>query len=367
PCSVIVVVGNHANAPQTQQYPYLATLLTTAAQTRGYVAFVTVEGQPTVFDGAGAIVGSDAPTQRVRDEENAAWVNGLLELYATQIVATTPESDPLEALRLANRALASAPAGERHIVVVDSGLATVGPLSFTQEDMIYAWPNDVAGYLEYIEALVSLDGVSIDWFGMGDVAAPQAPLTNRQRNSLRDIWAAIITRGGGSVTFHDDAPGTAVIAGLPLVSTVDLEPDPLPQLIEADAPVFFDEGTLHFVPNEAVFLDPDEARAILRPYARLLAQNPALQVHLVGTTATFWGDSNTDAAYELSQARAQAVCDLLVELGAPRGQMETEGQAYFDRWHLEEFDASGNYLPNIATQNRKVVLVEAHSDHDCVL
>jgi hypothetical protein len=370
--SVAVVVGNHANAPQAGHYPALIELLDTAARTRGYVAFVCVDGKPFVFDNGGAIVGSDAPTQRVRDEENAVWVNGLLSLMDTEVKALTPESDPLGALRLAVRALESAPAGQQHIVIVDSGLATCAPITFTQEGMLFAYPEEVARYLAATDSLVEFDSeVTIDWFGIGDVADPQTALTNRQRENLKDIWKAIIARGGGSVTFHDDAPGTTVADGLPTVSVVEVEPEPLPELIEADEPIFLGEDVLHFVPGYADLIDPQQARQVLEPYARYLAEHPDLYLHVVGTTAEgSWSPDDptaVEASYDLSWSRAGVVTQLLIELGAPKEQVIPEGQAFFDQWHEPETDANGNYLPDAAARNRKVVLISAASFHNCVL
>jgi hypothetical protein len=61
------------------------------------------------------------------------------------------------------------------------------------------------------------------------------------------------------------------------------------------------------------------------------------------------------------------VCQLLVELGAPENQVIPEGQGFFDQWHEQETDANGNYLPDAAARNRKVVLLPANTPHDCVL
>jgi outer membrane protein OmpA-like peptidoglycan-associated protein len=370
PVSVVVVAGSHANAPQIGRIPTVDSLLTRAAQTQGFVAFVTAEGTPSIFDGAGAIVGSDAPTARIRDEENASWVAGLTDLLRTQVRANTPEVDTLEALRLANRTLSAAPAGERHIVVIDSGLSTTGVLDFTQEGMLFAVAGDVAGYLQSTDALIPFaQGMSIDWYGMGDVSEPQAALTNRQRTNLTDIWRAIIEASGAELKVHSDPPSPTPGSDLPPVTVVDIEPEPLPTVIELDEPVIFDEGVLHFVPGYADFIDPEQARRVLTPYAQLLAEHPELMVHVVGTTAEFGGTGSDDVkgSYDLSWSRAGVVTQTLIDLGAPTSQLEPEGQGQWDQWHVPELDENGNYLPDKAALNRKVVLLLAHSEHGCVL
>jgi outer membrane protein OmpA-like peptidoglycan-associated protein len=226
----------------------------------------------------------------------------------------------------------------------------------------------VTDYLTYSDSLILFEqNTTIDWYGLGDVAEPQMALSNHNRNNLKAIWEAIITRGKGKVVFHDDAPGNKVLDGLPEVSVVDLQPQPLPQMVTATQPIIFSEATLHFEPNLAVFIDQQAALDTLRPYAAMLANDPTLFVHLVGTTASFWGDDSLAASYQLSQERADKVRDTLIALGAPAKQMETEGQAYLDIWHLDEYDQFGNYLPNVASQNRKVVMLDAHMPHQCVL
>jgi outer membrane protein OmpA-like peptidoglycan-associated protein len=350
-----MVVGAHANAPRAASYPQLNELLTQACETRGYVAIVTVEGAPQVFDGAGAIVGSDAPTVRVRAEENASWVAGLNELVTTQAKATSPEVDTLEALRLAARALSAAPAGQQRIVVMDSGLSTTGALDFTLEDMLYAMPEDVAEYMAGIEALVPFgSSVQLEWYGLGDVAAPQEPLTNRQRANLKEIWTAVINASGAQVNFHDDPPSGQADRGLPAVSVVEITPEPQPQVISANAPIFLDESMLHFEPDSATFIEPAEAYAVLEPYAQQLIQNPQLWVHIIGTTA----ECDETYAQMLSGIRATAVFDALVSMGVPAEQLTAEGQGWFDEWHVPEVDKDGVYHPEIAAQNRKVVLVQ---------
>jgi flagellar motor protein MotB len=369
PVSVVFVVGAHANAPQIQEFTQVNELMTRAAATRGYVAFVAVDGSPQVFDGAGAIVGSDAPTQRIKDEENAAWVAGLNDLMANQVKATTPETDTLEALRLAARALSTAPEGEHHIVVIDSGLSTAGVLSFMPEGMLFAVAEDVVNYLNAIDALIAFEfGTEVDWYSLGDVAEPQAPLTTRQRANLEDIWGSVIMASGAEVNFHANPSSGQTASGLPAVSVIDIEPEEQPEVIEMDEPVIFDESVLHFVPGYADLIDPEAARKLLAPYAQQLADNPDIHIHVVGTTAGF--DDTPQGikdSYDLSWSRAGVVTQLLIELGAPAEQVTPEGQAHFDQWHLPEIDENGVYHPELAAQNRKVVLVLADSEHGCIL
>jgi outer membrane protein OmpA-like peptidoglycan-associated protein len=146
------------------------------------------------------------------------------------------------------------------------------------------------------------------------------------------------------------------------VSAVTIEPEPQPQVVSASEPVFLDEGMLHFIADTATFVEPDDAYALLEPYARQMIQNPSLQVHVIGTTA----ECSTDYAYELSEARANAVRDILIDLGVSAEQLVAEGQGWFDQWHLPETDENGIYHPELAAQNRKVVLVQAGDDHGCV-
>ena len=72
------------------------------------------------------------------------------------------------------------------------------------------------------------------------------------------------------------------------------------------------DGTVGFLPNQAVFRDPGQARTVLADYAQAIKNEK--RALLTGTTAS---DGTTEYRLQRSEKRANAVRDLLVSLGAP--------------------------------------------------
>ena len=62
------------------------------------------------------------------------------------------------------------------------------------------------------------------------------------------------------------------------------------------------------------------------------------------------------------EQRAETVLKILVELGVPESQLTAIGLGDDDPWHLDDFDVHGNYIESLASQNRKVLLLDAGSD-----
>jgi outer membrane protein OmpA-like peptidoglycan-associated protein len=69
---------------------------------------------------------------------------------------------------------------------------------------------------------------------------------------------------------------------------------------------------------------------------------------------------------ELSRLRAQAVKDVLVELGAPAERMTVVGLGSDFPGYTQDHDASGQVIPEAAEANRKVfVELAGGGDLDC--
>lgn len=115
------------------------------------------------------------------------------------------------------------------------------------------------------------------------------------------------------------------------------------------------EEQVSFVPDQATYLDEEEAVATIQPIADYLMENNQITILLVGTTA---GDEDSDYTMTLSQERADAVRDTLIRLGVDESRIVTVGLGSSDPWHVYD----GGYEGSIASGNRKVVLLDASSD-----
>jgi outer membrane protein OmpA-like peptidoglycan-associated protein len=209
--------------------------------------------------------------------------------------------------------------------------------------------------LERTNALPDLHGVRLIFSGLGDTAAPQAPLGIADRTNLVAVWRAIGARAGAHVEIVNAPLGSAAKPGLPPVAKVPVSPPALAvPMVRRHAPVAVElrDQSVHFVPDEAVFAKPAAVAALLRPIAaRILAQQ--LRVHLTGSTASVGSESGRRA---LSLRRANAVKAVLVAEGVPARSITTTGVGTDWTRHVPDLDAHGNLLPGPAAQNRMVLL-----------
>ena len=118
-------------------------------------------------------------------------------------------------------------------------------------------------------------------------------------------------------------------------------------------PVVLTEGQVTFIGDKAEYLHPEEAESVLKPIADFLMRND-VTILLCGTTA---GDSNSAYTMELSQARAEAVKQSLVDLGVDPFHIIAVGLGSTDPWHVYGIPTSDK----AASCNRKVVLLDALS------
>ena len=363
PVAVALLLGNHAcSKPLDLTAAPVQETVSQAVSSYGYLSVIRVDGDPQiVLEGSCDIDDRYKGADPHKLAQDAAARTGTLLAQLADVKAAVPEVDTLEALRLAARSFAEAPAeADRVVVVVDSGLSTTGLCDFTN-NLLSGDAGKIADALVSREAIPDLTGVEVVWQQMGDVAAPQQELSPRQRNRLQEIWQAIIEAGGGTLTLSD-APPCAADADptLPEVTPVSLAAEtPVvysPASVTGsdftlDAPVFLQEEQVQFVGDSDAFLDKEAAVRVIEPFAAYLGEHPEQQLLLAGTTA---GDENTAFSLTLSAARAQAVKEVLVSLGVEETRIRTLGLGCSDPWHIKNAGLQGD----LAAQNRKVVLLD---------
>ena len=140
------------------------------------------------------------------------------------------------------------------------------------------------------------------------------------------------------------------------VATVEkIEEEPL----VFEVPFELDETQVHFVANEAIFIDEEAAKAALAPVAEIILAHPDHPILLAGTTAT-WGSQ--ESCVDLSNRRAGAVKDLLVNYyGVPESQLKTVGLGFaadpFVRG--QDVDSNGNFVETEGAKNRRTIIMDA--------
>lgn len=341
---VVVVVGARSNMPPVSLDGVSLQETRNAADTHSPISLVVADGAPFVAERLPPAASGSG------DARSHGTVGGraALQQALDGALARSPESDLLGALAVAAQEVAPSP-GRHTIVVVDSGLSTAGSVDFRQPGLLDADPADLVASLRSDGALPNLEGVRVVFQGLGDTAAPQAPLDSAVREQLVDLWTEI-ARGAGAIEVALEATPLSGIPHRPLppVSVVG----PADAVSCTDDTVVLHGGDVAFRPDTALFQDPAAATQTLRPIAESMAA-AGVTATLTGTTADV---GSGEGQRELGERRARAVADLLAELGVPSGRMAVVGLGSGFPGYVEDHDAAGNLLPAAAALNRRVVV-----------
>jgi outer membrane protein OmpA-like peptidoglycan-associated protein len=340
-----IVVGARSNMPPPSLTGKAAEAREDALVSQAYLSVVVADGEPFQMEGAGVLVARDenAVVQKQDRDRNRQAIDSMV----AEARAKSPETDLLAALDLAARGISSA-AGDRTIIVLDSGLSTVEPLDFRTPGLLDADPVELAESLNAAGELPDLTGVNVIFQGLGDTAPPQEKLRRPQRANLIAIWQAIVVAAGGTPEVEQSPFSGVPDDSLPPVSPVAFEDG----LRCSGNTVTLSGGDVAFEAESAEFKDRAAALATLEPIAQQMVSDN-LTATLTGTTANV-GDKAGQV--RLSEQRAQAVLELLVSLGVPAERMTAVGLGSDFPGYVPDHDAAGNLIPEAAALNRKVMV-----------
>ena len=365
--AVCYVLANTANSQGLNlNSPMVQDTIYNTIRNYGYISVVNADGVPDVVLASSFDIDDkykSASAERLDMDARAKTTNLIAGMQS--VIATDPEVDYLAALNLALRTLSSLEEYDsKTIVVIGTGLSTTGVLNF-QNNLISAEPGTIVELLEEKGEIPCFNGIMVHWQQMGDVAAPQAQLSSAQRNKLQQIYGGIVEAGGGTFVCNDIIAnpvneGTAYPAVAPVGLPADIPISFNPETLNSEAtenvlaePVVLTEEQITFIGDKAEYLYPEEAESVLKPIADFLLSND-VTILLCGTTA---GDGNSAYTMELSQARAEAVKQSLVDLGVDPSHIIAVGLGSTDPWHVYGIPTSDK----AASCNRKVVLLDASS------
>jgi outer membrane protein OmpA-like peptidoglycan-associated protein len=198
----------------------------------------------------------------------------------------------------------------------------------------------------------ALTGRAVVLVGLGNTAEPQQQLDASLRARVSNLWQAVASAAGAScVQVLDTAAGrTSVNTDVPVTAVALPTVEPFQPCGET---VLRDGDTVGFIGDQAVFRDPAAARATLQKLADLLIGGRQL-VTLIGTTAK--AGNNEDSRVRLSERRAEAVKQVLVELGVEAERITTKGVG--TQWpdRVNDIAPDGSLIPWAAALNRSVIV-----------
>ena len=229
--------------------------------------------------------------------------------------ATTPETDLISAISLASRMVSAGTADTKVMVIRHSGVNTAASLPMQDLDLLNSDPAKLLDQLDAAAMLPQLNGVAVEFYGLGDVAGSQGTLSAQQVQWLKSFWQGFFDRTGANVTFHTD-----IVSGDALNNGHTVTP-----LAAAGAPTFVKVSAeqVAFQPDSTTFLDEAAAHAALNGLAEQLKGTSAHYI-VAGSTAHV-DNASREGAQALSLGRARAVRTVLVEAGVPAGQLTCLG------------------------------------------
>jgi outer membrane protein OmpA-like peptidoglycan-associated protein len=344
PGALAIVLGAHSNMPHPQLVGNAAQVRDLAVSQQSYLSVFVADGAPYQVTHQDLLPDADNHGGAEEDEPVAEQIAETLK----EARARTPEVDLMTAIDLAARDIAGKP-GLHTLVVVDSDLATAGPLNLLTPGLLDAEPQEIADNLDDLGLLPNLSGDAVVFVGLGDTVAPQTEPDRARRTQLEAIWTAVAKKAGAvSVEVSHTPLSGQPTAGLPPVTPVPL--DPGHSCI--GGVLTLDGGDIAFEPGSDVFLDQEAAEGVLRPVADAIVGQRL--------KALIFGDSDSvgDLASQKKRSglRAQHVADTFIRMGVPIPQLAVEGLGSAFDGFVPDMDPAGQLLPAAAAINRKVVV-----------
>jgi len=350
---VALAIGARSNNPKPSLPASATDLLNSAITAKKPIIVVRIDGAPqAVFNQAYTPSGANTQSQQQSYNDYLSNLNDILAGTSnpqTDIRAQVPQANVLEALAVAADNLEAAGGG--NLIMVDSGLQTTDPLNFTT-GLLADDPQTIVSYLKSAGELPDLKGLRVQFSGLGWTAAPQQSLDLPDRNNVTGIWQDIALAAGAScVEIDTTTPSNRTsLSGLPPVSVVTPP-------AQGEAPTscsttdLNDSNNVGFEFDSTTFRDPSGAQATLQKLANVIISTSE-SVTLTGATSSEGSDAYN---MQLSLERAEAVKNLLVQMGVPARRITTVGDGSHLPGRLNDRGPNGQLLIGPAIQNRKVV------------
>lgn len=361
PLNVCILVEKHANADivgietvlQTTEYHTVLSECFSTGRTVNVKGF-EVDGSPYMFLNASV----DAIDSRLTEQKQQQIINKNISAISEEIgnvKPSTEEVDVLEAFYIASNSSVD------KIIYIGGGIYTVGALPVLN-DIVNADVKSVINELKEREMLPNLTGTDIYWFGCGDLAGGKQCVPDMgSKDKLSEFWKLFLEESGAEVDMFDARFGKSEeycpLKEWPQVTPIVFNDD-MPFTWEGNLPsnsqaAMIYEDQIAFRPDTSSFMDKEKAYEIIAGIAKEMRETPDYKLAVVGTTA---GDDVTEHALVLSKERAQAIADMLNDMGIEKTRVISIGVANQDPWHV-----SGLGTGSEAAPNRKVVLLNANS------
>ena len=369
-----VILGYHNNAPKIN-LGLIENLIYEACLSYGKITLICDDGSPysLVVDIPEQQKGlTESKYKSIANEQTKE----ILEA-ASRMSAKTEQVNTLNAVQLGARSLRSAEDESdsveiiRKMVILDSCLSTTGALDFTKSRLDGISPDDIVRQLQDLGELPDMSVIDeVTVYTCGDTAGKQTPLTEANKEILKNVWSSLFEASGVTAVIKDDLPlsGFYDPDKLPAVSTIAVEQasvnitseEKTEEVLQTGVVISFDETSISFKPGTAELADHGMARKSLEYTIGFLSSHPDFELLICGTTACWGGEAY---CRDLSLQRAGAIRDLLIESGIAGNRLSVAGVGYsFSDFYTYDQTEGGKLDETIAPLNRTVKIMDLHSD-----
>lgn len=364
--NVIVLAGNHANSVKPN-YSILMESIEDVAFRYGDICAVVSDGEPYIACNISVPEQKSGLSASKRHSIANSQACQIIELLNSEnCIAKTEGLDLLGSFEIASRVLNTDDYLKEKtlIYIFDTGLSTYG-MDFTELDMSANSTEEIINRLKEKHLIPDLTNASIIWYGLCDVAEPQAELSSEQKDKVKEIWNEILSEAGANVQFMSDISTDKFDLELPgikpvLSRTSAIEWNKLEGNGEDEFPeaVVFDESSIAFAAGTADLMDYNAAYDVLQHSAEYIKEHEDFSVLLVGSTAC-WGDLE-DYCIPLATKRCETVKNILVDMGVDEKKISIIGMGYDNPFYQNDRNSDGSLNEAIAQQNRCIVLLDAN-------
>jgi outer membrane protein OmpA-like peptidoglycan-associated protein len=288
-------------------------------------------------------------------------ISGLGNIYECAFTSTDFNSgfednvSLLVALDLAAKSTSKA-SGEQKIFVYSNGLQTAGQPNFSE--FFPSSSEEISSTVERLaaeNALPDLRGLVVYWSGIGQVTTSRDPLSQQTINLLKTFWREVIIASGGVLPEGFDA---GKFGSTPPENAA--ESLTLAKIREICFSATIDESQgFEFTPDTASFVDSALASVGAKYIAQSIQNSDCgdARIRVTGFTASGANrddfQEGNDVDNRLSEARAQAFADLLIQEGVSVSEVVGGGKGVVDDWNTD-----GSFSAELGKLNRVVKIEE---------
>lgn len=367
--NTVYIIGRHANAqPPAINNSTIESSVQSAIDSNTLLSVIELDGSPSVEkDNRFTFNLKKKVSSTIKKKYVSKMTNKVIECFDS-LTPKVAEVDILKAIEIAANELNSSDANTdyaKHIVVYSTGIQTTGLIDMTKFNILSSKEtvDEVVDQLSAKQAFPDLEGISIDWYNLNQVAGEQKELTAEMKANNEYLWASVIAKAGGTVDFKSDNATSDNTTNYDVgVSVIPVTEDSLNiEEYNKDSSVVFTTDEIAFKSDSVEFVDEEQASQAVTKIINYMLYNKDYNLLLAASTATVPPQNKCES---FSKKRAEAVKSLIISRSNNQidsSRITTIGMGYENPYHVLDTSKNGSLIEEKAKQNRAVYAMNKDS------